>query len=63
MSKYPRFLVPQFSYISGILILLTLAAFILRGLRIIESMPGGIILLLMLLSLATAVMALLQRRR
>ena len=63
MSKYPKFPIPQFSYISYIFIVLTFIAFILRGFRVIESMPSGVILLLMLLSIATAVMALLQRRR
>ena len=63
MSKYPKFPIPQFSYISCILIFLTFMAFILRGLRVIESMPSGVILLLMLLSITTGVIALLQRRR
>ncbi len=63
MSKYPKFLIPQFSYISGICIVLTLLAFILRGLRVIQSLPSGVIFLLMLLSITTAVIALLQRRR
>ncbi|NEP46241.1 MAG: hypothetical protein F6K35_46405 [Okeania sp. SIO2H7] len=63
MSKYPKFPIPQFSYISGIFFALTLIAFILRGLRLIQSLPSGVIFLLMLLSIATAVIALLQRRR
>ncbi|RQH17086.1 hypothetical protein D5R40_13995 [Okeania hirsuta] len=61
MSKNSNFPIPQFSYICGILTILTLLVWLLRGLKILAFLPGGVLLLLIFLSITTGVISLLQR--
>lgn len=63
MSKNSNFQIPQFSYICGILTSLTLLVWLLRGLKVLVFLPGGVLLGLFLLSILTGVISLLQRPR
>ncbi len=51
------------SQIFGILLGITIAIWLLRGFGILTFIPGGIIWLLLLLSIGTGISSRLQRRR
>lgn len=61
MRKNFNFPIPQFSYICGILTIITLLTWLLRGFKILAFLPGGVLLFLILLSITTGVISLLQR--
>lgn len=61
MKKNYNYLIPQFSYICGILITLTLLVWLLRGWKVMAFLPGGVLLGLILLSITTGVISFLQR--
>mgnify|MGYP000412059879 CR=1 FL=1 len=63
MSKNYNFLITQFSYVFGILSILTLLVWILRGWKVLSFLPGGVLLFLIFISIVTGVISLLQRPR
>lgn len=63
MSKNYNFFIPQFSYVCGLLTILTLLVWLLRGWKILSFLPGGVLLFLIFISIVTGIISLLQRQR
>ena len=62
MTNSPKLRTPLFARIFGIILAITLIIWLLRGLGVLTFIPGGIIWLLLFLSIGTGVISTLQRR-
>ncbi|MBE9125696.1 MULTISPECIES: hypothetical protein [unclassified Coleofasciculus] len=63
MSSHPRSETLLYAYIFGTTLAVTLLVYLLRGFGILTFMPGGILLLLIFLSIGTGIVYGVQKTR
>ncbi|MDF0552738.1 hypothetical protein [Kamptonema sp. UHCC 0994] len=62
MTNSRKLRTPSFARIFGIILSITLIIWLLRGFGILTFIPGGVLWLLLLLSIGTGIISTLQRR-
>ncbi|HLO47135.1 MAG TPA: hypothetical protein VK211_01715 [Kamptonema sp.] len=62
MTNSPKLRTPSFARIFGIILGITVIIWLLRGFGILTFIPGGVLWLLLFVSIGTGVISTLQRR-
>ena len=62
MANSPKLRSPSFARLFGIILGITVITWLLRGFGILTFIPGGVIWLLLFVSIGTGVISTLQRR-